>query len=389
MDMFNRVDFSVPPSQRAGFSMRGEVAANLKIVLDPLDPLLEETTRTLLHTSRAYWAGVQDGARASIFNHAINDFASLIDRLLEGDGRNAARISRSLYEHLVNYCWVSAHEEAKERYVSHDAVTLDLIAKMRRGAMLLSRVQRKRELHRLKKIENGNRAKLRAVIAKYGSSFARDWSAVSLRERAEYCGFGSSYDMYRLLSQVTHGSLGGTLGTRRESHGLPVHRMGPSLELAVLSYPEGLSFFRDLCRRIQILDALPTTELVDAINRLIEAWPTYKNACEAVDRYLWPDSPPSQPMAILALYPQGGTRWFLWEPEFSVITPTLPPHEAAKLVRQAREHLNSVHPEGFPEAQDGKPITVSMYGVSLPTKSNCKWYPAESILQIPEAGSRI
>lgn len=382
--MFSRIDLSVPPSQRAGFSTGPEVAFHLKKILKPLEPLLESASISLLLTSRLYWPAINDEARSSIFNHAINDFTSLISRLEEGDGRNAARISRSLYEHLVNYCWVAAHDEGRERYIAHEAVTLDLISTMRRGVMLLSRVQRRRELHRLNKIERENRKGLQAAFVKYGPSFTKDWSAVNLRQRAEICGFGSSYDTYRLLSQVTHGSFGGTLGTRRDSQKLPVHRVGPSLELAVLSYPEGISFFRDLCRRIQILEGVDTVELVDSLNLLIGAWPVYKNACEALDRYLWPDEPPLQPAAILAFYPRGGTRWFRWEPEFAVITPASPPHNSGTLEGQARRHLQSSHPEAFSGTQDGKPITIGVHGVSLPVSSTCKWYPAESILQMPE-----
>ncbi|MFJ9243043.1 DUF5677 domain-containing protein [Streptomyces sp. NPDC101776] len=361
--------------------MDDELGRNLRKALGSLNPIIEEVQGSLLYVSRSYWPRIDDQARTSIFNHAINDFSSLIDQLQEGDGRNCARTSRSLYEHLVNYCWVTAHEEAKERYIAHASVTLELLAKMRRGAMLLSSVQRKRELHRLNKIERSNRSKLAATYKQYGKSFARDWAAVSLRERAELCGFGSSYDTYKLLSQVTHGSFGGTLGTRREGQGLPIHRVGPSLELAVLAYPEGLSFFRDLCRRIEIIDGVDACELVDAINLLIQAWPIYKGACEWLDKQLWPNSPPPRPTSILALYPGGGARWFLWEPAFSVVTQAPPPQDARVFEDGARKHLGVNIPDYFKTDLDGKPVTVAVHGVPLTVSSKSKWYPAESILQ--------
>ncbi|UJA07811.1 DUF5677 domain-containing protein [Streptomyces collinus] len=384
MEIFSRIDLSVPPARRAGLGIGDEARVNLTNALRPLDLVIEEVQRTLLYVSRSYWPRIDDRARTSIFNHAINDFNSLIDQLREGDGRNCARTSRSLYEHLVNYCWVAAYEEAKERYVAHESITLDLLAKMRRGVMLLSNVQRKRELHRLNKMERSSRSKVQAACKQYGPSFTRDWAAVSIRERAEICGFGSSYDTYRLLSQVTHGSFGGTLGTRREGQGLPIHRVGPSLELAVLAYPEGLSFFRDLCRRIEVLDGVDAHELIDSINRLIQAWPIYKNACEWLDKQLWPDRPPMRPTAILALYPGGGARWFLWEPEFSVVAPAPPPQDAKAHEAGARRHLGTSVPDYFKVNLDGKPVTVAVHGVPLTVSSKSRWYPAESILQEPE-----
>ncbi|WP_327316733.1 DUF5677 domain-containing protein [Streptomyces sp. NBC_01235] len=383
MTRFSRVDFSVPPAQRAGFSLPDELEVNLENALKPITPLVREVGRTLLHTSRLYWPGIEDRARTSIFNHAINDFTSLLSQLEDGDGRNAARTSRSLYEHLVNYCWVAAYEEARERYITHEVVTRDLMAKMRRGVMLLSSVQRKRELHRLKGIGRKNEKAFREALKKYGSSFTRDWSAVSLRERAEICGFESSYDTYRLLSQVTHGSFGGTLGTRREDNDIPVHRVGSSLELAIISYPEGLSFFRDLCRRIHVLDGLDTSELVDAINLMIGAWPAYKAACEAVDRHLWPTSPPQKPTAVLAFYPNGGKRWFLWEPDFAVIAPAPPPEKADDWAAQAWEQLGLVNSNTFAGLKPWVPITIAIHGIRLTVDTHVKWYPAESIMEMP------
>ncbi|MEU6340260.1 DUF5677 domain-containing protein [Streptomyces sp. NPDC046977] len=380
MEIFSRVDLSVAPSKRFGISIAGELEENLRFKLEALRPLTEEVSKLLFYTSRRFWASIENEACSIIFNHAVNDFDSLLPLLWNGDGRNAARAARSLYEHLINYCWVAAHDEGRDRYLAHEAVTLDLISKMRRGAMLLKKVAQKRELHRLRRMGRDNRARYNAAREAYGDAFQRDWAGTTLKSRAELCGFDAGYDAYRLLSQVTHGSYGGTLGTQRPVDGKPVHRIGPSLELAALSFLEGLSFFRDLCRRIHAVSDIDTRELVDALNALIAKWPEYREACEWVDKNLWPEAPPGKPLTVMALYPNGGTRWFVWERPLGIISPIDPPTDSKAWEEKIKAQIDFVPDGSFVGDEAGRPITIVVEGVLGVVNAAAKWYPAEAVM---------
>ncbi|UUU37498.1 DUF5677 domain-containing protein [Streptomyces sp. NBC_00162] len=322
----------------------------------------------------------QEGNKAALIigNHAWNDFHSLLDRLFEGEGRDAARASRSLYEHLVNYCEVMSSADSAERYLAHRAVTADLLGSLTRGVPLLKGAEHKRERTRLARIKRDGAAHLRTVIARYGSNFKRGWGARNLRDMATAHGYGSGYDVYRLLSQVTHGSAGGVLGTYADITGLSVHRTGPSFDLAVLSYLEGISFFRDFVREVEKRSSVNCSEVVAALNRVIACWPVYRNSLQSLDRTLWPKKPPPGPVALLAMYPSGGMRWFYWDPVMKMVKLAIPPESAEWLEEQAREVFRSekVH-AGLLE--EGKPYTVSMHSVPVAPKPGSEWVKASAI----------
>ncbi|MFE9630564.1 DUF5677 domain-containing protein [Streptomyces sp. NPDC006463] len=381
MDLFSRVDLSKPPARRFGVSVGSEIEDAFRSRLAPLSGHLQAVELDLLFFSRAYWPIAPNPSCAAIFNHALNDFQILLKSLWDGDGRTAARTSRSLFEHLVNYKHVAGEADGAERYDAHIAITRQILARTKKRLPLLRSTPMRRELHRKAKLDRESRSEQAALIRKYGPNFARDWAKDNLRERARKVGHESDYDTYRLLSQITHGSTGGTMGTVSNNAGRTVHRLGPSFELAALSYPEGISFFRDLCQHINSSTPIHDGRIVSTLNSLTAGWGTFKEACEWIDRNLWPDSPPPPPVAILAIYPNGRTRWFLWEPSLGLIVPGMPQQDLGWIEENAKGYMN-FKPDGtFSGDGEGRPITVRVLDVQLSITPTAKWVPAEAILQ--------
>ncbi|MFF4706041.1 DUF5677 domain-containing protein [Streptomyces sp. NPDC001288] len=328
--------------------------------------------------TRRFFTEANSESGAIIGNHALNDFDSLIDFLLDGDGRNAARVTRSLYEHLINYCEVTADSVSSERYLAHRAVTANLLGGMVRGTPLLGGPELKKEQNRLKKLSRDSARDLANVLARFGKRFRADWSEKSLRDRAAAHGYERHYDVYRVLSQVTHGSCGGVLGTYADVKGKPVHRVGPSLGLAIVAYLEGISFFRDFVREIDKREGHDTGELVACLNRLIAYWPKYRKALTAIDRMIWPNVPPPPPVAIMAIYGSGRVRWFYWEPALKLMKPAVPPDDAEWIEERLKEKIKS---EGIKlEGPDGKPFTTAVTGVNVTPKPESDWFKADAIL---------
>ncbi|MFD4940206.1 DUF5677 domain-containing protein [Streptomyces virginiae] len=327
---------------------------------------------------RVFFTKEENKAALIIGNHAWNDFQSLLDRLFEGEGRDAARASRSLYEHLVNYCEVMSDTESTERYLAHRAVTAELLGNLTRGVPLLKGGEHKKERTRLARMKRDGAAHLRTVLARYGPQFKRDWSRRNLRDRASTHGYGSGYDVYRLLSQVTHGSAGGVLGTYADVTGRTVHRTGPSLDLAVLAYLEGISFFRDFVREVEKRSSINCSELVAALNRIVSCWPVYRYSLQSLDRTLWPKSPPQGPVALLAMYPTGKMRWYYWDPVMKMVKLAIPPEESEWIEEKTLAHIRSegVHP-GMVE--DGKPYTAAIHHVQAVPKPGADWVKASAI----------
>ncbi len=136
-DKYGELDFSVPPSQRHGIAISGELTANMKRRLPELPGLLTDTLEELHIVTRRFFSETTNRSAAVVGNHAFNDLGSFMDCLLSGDGRSAARASRSLYEHLVNYCEVMSSPKAAERYLDHKIVTVNLLGDLTHGLRYL------------------------------------------------------------------------------------------------------------------------------------------------------------------------------------------------------------------------------------------------------------
>jgi hypothetical protein len=378
-DKFGAVDFSRPPSERHGVVLRDEIAANMEVMLPELPSLLADAIEDLYIVTRVFFTGVTNRAAAVVGNHAFNDFDGLLDALLVGDGRSAARVSRSLYEHLVNYCEVTSSPEAAERYLEHIAVTAELLGNLNRGLRYLKGAEYRDERRRLEKLKRDSLPRLRRAIATFGAKFRRDWSSRNLYDRAVAHGYGGHYDTYKLLSQVTHGSCGGVLGSYSEIVGQTVHRTGYSFDLAILSYLEGLTFFREFVKEICLRHPIEARKLVESVDRLVEYWPKYRRALIAIDAHVWPTSPPPMPIAVMALYSNGRIRWFFWEPILNKMKAADSPPGCEKMEERFRKYVEDGNVE-IPPNLGGRPITSAVSGVQVSPKEGAAWFAADAIL---------
>ncbi len=378
-DKFGEVDFKVPPSEHQGLAFKDEISANLKYRLPDFSTLIWAVEEELHIVTRRFFTETTNKSAVIIGNHAFNDYIGLVDSLLIGDGRSAARVSRSLFEHLVNYCEVMTSATAAERYLEHKAVTADLLANLTRGLHYLKGVAQKRERNRLAKLKRDALLPLKRVLTKFGPAYRRDWSSRNLYDRAKDHGYESHYDTYRLLSQVTHGSYGGVLGSHAEISGASVHRIGPSLDLAILSYLEGLTFFRSFASEVGSRQSVDTGKLTEAIDALLSYWPTYRQGLLDVDKYVWPASPPPSPIAVMALYPSGRIRWFFFEPALSKMKLADPPPNCEWMEERFREYVEAGN-VALPANMDGRPITSAVSGVQVTPKADAQWVTAAAFL---------
>ncbi|MFF9117256.1 DUF5677 domain-containing protein [Streptomyces massasporeus] len=378
VDKYREVNFNVLPSERFGIYSRKEVSTVIRMALADFPELLSATLEELHVITRVFFTETANKAAAIVGNHAFNDFDGLVDALLSGDGRGAARISRSLYEHLVNYCEVMSSTIAAERYMAHSAVTAELLGNLTHGLPHLKGVEQKRERSRLAKLKRDCMSDLKSAILKFGTAFRRDWSSSNLYDRASKHGYGDKYDIYRLLSHVTHGSCGGVMGNYSAIAGLNVHRTGPSLGLAALSYLEGLTFFRDFIKEIGARQGVETRQLLASLNSLIAYWPTYRLALRVIDRRLWPSSPPPSPTPIMALYPNGRIRWFYWEPTLNMMKAANPPPGSDWIEKSFREHVRGGHVD-IPSNMDGRPVSSAVENTQVFPKEGAEWFTATAI----------
>ncbi|GAA0187639.1 DUF5677 domain-containing protein [Streptomyces thermocarboxydus] len=382
-DKYGELDFSVPPSQRHGIAISGELTANMKRRLPELPGLLTDTLEELHIVTRRFFSETTNRSAAVVGNHAFNDLGSFMDCLLSGDGRSAARASRSLYEHLVNYCEVMSSPKAAERYLDHKIVTVNLLGDLTHGLRYLRGTAHKRERSRLAKLKRDSLRPLTEALARFGTGFRRDWSSRNLYDRAAAHGYAGHYDTYRLLSQVTHGSCGGVLGSHAAGSDYTVHRTGPSLELAVLSYLEGFTFFRAFAKEVGDRQNIDTRKLIESIDTLLDHWPIYRQALTDIDALLWPESPPPGPVAIVAIYPNGRARWFFWEPTIKRVKPAYPPENCEWMEDRFRRHIKAGNVD-IPPNLDGRPLTSAVYGVQVTPREGSSWFPASGIF-VPDA----
>ncbi|MFD8523451.1 DUF5677 domain-containing protein [Streptomyces capillispiralis] len=382
-DKYGELDFSVPPSQRHGIAVKGELATNMEKRLPEFPSLLTDALEELHIVTRRFFTETTNKSATVVGNHAFNDLGSFVDCLLSGDGRSAARVSRSLYEHLVNYCEVMSSPKAAERYLEHKVVTANLLGNLTHGLHYLRGTPHKQERSRLAKLKRDSLRPLARALARFGAGFRRDWSSRNLYDRAAAHGYESHYDTYRLLSQVTHGSCGGVLGSHAAIAGHTVHRTGPSLELAVLSYLEGFTFFRAFANEVGARQSIDTRKLIESIEILLAYWPKYRQALTDIDDLIWPTTPPPGPVAIMAIYPNGRARWFFWEPSLNRMKPAYTPEGCEWMEERFRQHIKAGNVE-IPHNLNGRPITSAVSGVQVTPREDSSWFTATGIF-VPDA----
>lgn len=264
------------------------------------------------------WHRDLKGAQGMIVNHAANDALLLVGEVKMGAGRSAARTARALFEHLVHYCEVTqsgaAGSEAAERYEEHVYVTADQVGRRAIGLARLRGKSARGEKRRLERQLRGHERGFQRVVAAYGKGFKKGWSSRNLFDMATAHGYSDDYDSYRILSAVTHGSAGGLVGTRRGMGADGIcHRLGPDLQLVPAAFHEGLTWWRELVKRLPPVpgpNSLPLA-MADHVEELLGCYPSLLEATRRLDGLLWPTAPsPNVTVPVLAVFQNGTHAWY-------------------------------------------------------------------------------
>lgn len=312
-----------------------------------------------------------------LLNHFSNDLVILLDRVLDGDGRSAARSARSIYEELVSFAEVIRSPEASERYALHSSVTDKLLNQRRPGTPYLHAREARSEGKKFARTARRSAKSLRDSLNRFGPGFKNRWSKDSLLRMAARNGLSEEYDGYRILSGVMHANSGALSGTRAARDGFVINRLGADLRLSALSYVEGLHWGREFIKRLsdQVSMETQSKNLVDTLELLLSAYPEVLAASRRLDRNVWPKSLPPPTLAVLAVY-ASGERWLIHEPRSESLTIALPPERLPPGIDQIRERARA---SGF-DGGGGRPISAVFPDLTLEAKPGAKPFPAASLL---------
>ena len=333
--------------------------------------------------AHASWIGDRHGAEACIASYACNDLRTLLDQVVEGDGRAAARSARALFEHVVNFKYVadSKHPSRVERYIKHSAVHaqqlagVDLTSELSREDARSVRAQQGR-------LAGSSRKDFDSALAKWGSDYKRQWSDRNLFEVAKEVGLDNDYDAYRVLSGVTHGSVGGLRGAMRTVKEMTIHRFGPDLELSTMAFLLGVRWWREFARATS--DSHTRTEVDKTATSLLSFYPVLLQKTRRLDREWWPKEPLLRDVPVLAIYPSGGRRWFIHDQVAEVLQLATPPDEVPQYLEDfIAEQMPALQARAYVGANTGRPMTVAVAGIKLRAKPDATQVVSAASLLIP------
>ncbi len=330
-------------------------------------------------------------AVALIINQAVNDAQDLTIELADLHGRPATRTARALVEHAVNLHTVLSSPEAASRYERHSAVASQVEGRAKFGLDRLRAKEYKSEQHRLRKLLRDTAEAFQAAISDYGSRYSRGWASADLFTRATNAGLTDLYEYYRFSSMVLHGAAGGTAGTVSRSYEgrSAVHRTGPSLELCISAYHEGLralrSIFEQLDAADDVLDMAPALEEIDGV---LSHWPEYRRAVKTLDKHLWPSEAPPRPSAVFCIFRSGATRWYMHDPRFGVMVEAAAPAPGAmtEVMEERLKQITKKVARDFPP--DDICVTVHVGGLRVAPLPGKQGIPDTAFL-IPRSRGRI
>lgn len=332
----------------------------------------------LVGATAAQWHADLTGPVGRVLNHATNDLVILLEAVGDGDGRTAARTARVIFEHLINMKEVLSSREAELQFEAHHHVTAVQMAELEIGIEKLSRPRARKERQRLKKLARKSRGPLEAAVARYGRRFRARWSAnLSLYDLAEKHGFKESYDHYRLLSGIMHGSSGSLVGTRRDHKGFVTHRLGPDYQLVPLAFLEGIRWW------MEIVDSLPSSrppsgwdvDVREGADILLGLYEEVFETCRRVDSRTWPEGPAfAGLLAVAGIFPSGTVRWYAYDPREHSVRLADVDGERPVIPDSIFERASSM------PTPSGRPVSVSLSGVRVIPKAGARPYPAGSIL---------
>jgi hypothetical protein len=327
-------------------------------------------------------------ASAVVVNQAINDGQDLLVDLTQLRGRPATRAARALVEHVINLRTIMADPVAADRYASHGAVAAQLEVEAGIGLTRLQGNEHRAERHRLRKLARESATEAREALRRFGAGYRRSWAADNLVERAGKVGLEGLYDYYRLSSMVLHGAIGGAAGTVSRKHSQPVHRTGPSLQLCISAYHEGLRSLAVLAEDLSATPGLPDmTPLTEAVRDAADYWPEYRRAVLTIDRHLWPDAAPPGPVAVLCVFRSGVSRWYWHEPRFGVMIEADGPAQGLSAHQEA--YVKELQSSPVDEWDDREVcISIAMFGASVNPRSDRPAVPDTALLA-PRGSGRL
>jgi hypothetical protein len=379
-----------PPQDPLSLLLAPEMmAADLAARMPQAEALLSEACLALRLPHGFLLAGDPGTPVVRIVNQAFNDFADLAFDLRCLRGRQALRVSRSLFELLVALLDVSTDHDAAWRYERHVEFADEFAAGTDHGLDRLPRPQARAARYSLTKAAKTSKPSIDAAVADYGPAFRRSWSARSLADRAADHGLGDGYAFYRLASLTMHGAAGGTYGQVSTTIGpKPVWRVGPDLRACPLAWLHGVRFFRRLIATLPATDGhIDVAELDQALGRLDEAWPDYRAAVLAIDHDLWPETPPHANVTILAIHRYGRQRWFLLDTSTDQLLDADPPTAPLTDTQQATLDKLVAKVSNRPDSEDIW-VTIAVANVRVNAKKGAKRYPATAFL-VPKSSGRL
>lgn len=320
-----------------------------------------------------------------LVNQAVNDLTDLLFDLIAGRGRPATRAARALVEHAINLSTVASATDLADRYARHAAIRSQVEAEAQIGVQRLTGNHRRAEQHRLRKLARDAKVAADQAVADYGPSYRRAWANRNLRERARDHDLDDLYGYYRLSSMVLHGSAGGADGTVSDTYHSRVHRSGPDLMLCINAFHEGLRAYQVIAVLMeQATPVAPHEAVTTFLTELLDAWPEYRAAIQAVDEWLWPSEAPDGPMAVLCAFRSGLRRWYWFEPRFDIMVEAHPPQsllDTSKFDNMIATGMKTLGPSDAC-------VSITVTGVRVSPRFDRSAVPASSLL-MPRQAARL
>lgn len=330
------------------------------------------------HLPRAQPQGDAPAAivRHRLANHAANDGRELLLASFHGSRRSMLRSARALFEVAVATAEIVESDELAERYMAYEVLGRRAAVNLTRLDQHFSTKGRRSLRHRRRTVTRDADAEIRTGIARWGRSWARGWTATTLRDRAETQGLLDDYEtFYRLASMPTHATAGGLVGTFSSEIGHGVHRYGPALQACPVALVYGLVYLR---LTTDTLGPTPDLEpVLSAIGEVEANIGEYGAVVLWLDESMWPKDAPIERMAVLSVY-RGHWRWLCHDLEMARIVDAHPPDDLPGAQRRNLEASIEEHSSGPLSVTE--PLVIGVVGVRVRPKAGAAWLPASDVL---------
>ena len=205
----------------------------------------------------------------------------------------------------------------------------------------------------------------------------------ALKDRCTALGWGELYETYGQLSALLHGSPGGLIGNQQERREGRVLRFGPSIELLIISTLMVARTLEHLLDHVEAHwpDAADAAgSLRPPVDQVLAGWPDMRKALRKLDQMIWPRFAPSDPGAIVAIYPNGRRKWMIHDPlTDTVVLAEAPTSEDYQYLESLDAHLATIPPGA--RGSDGRPVVVLVLGLTLTPQPGARPGPARGVME--------